>query len=109
MKWRLFALAATLLCCQFPLAGQAQQPAGAPGVAAAAQPHPPPRARTPPRREPPGGAPPAEPHPAPSAAPAGPTVYNVEVIVFRANSTLGTPEDWNSEAARAPAVPVAAD
>jgi hypothetical protein len=52
---------------------------------------------------------PPEPHPAPAAAPAGPTVYNVEVIVFRTNSTLGTPEDWTSEAARAPAVPVAAE
>jgi hypothetical protein len=51
----------------------------------------------------------AEPHPAAAAAPAGATVYNVEVIIFRTNSTLGTPENWAAEAAQAPAVPVAAD
>jgi hypothetical protein len=54
-------------------------------------------------------APPAEPHPAPAAAPAGATVYNVEVIVFRTNTALGAPEDWASEAARAPAVPAAGE
>ena len=41
--------------------------------------------------------------------PAGPTIYNVEVIVFRTNATLGTAENWSSEAARAPSVPVAAE
>jgi hypothetical protein len=38
---------------------------------------------------------------APPAAPAaGPlnTVYNIEIIVFRATSALGAPEDWSTEA-----------
>src|SRR5690348_1756089 len=41
-------------------------------------------------------APPA----APPAAPAGPgsTVYNIEIIVFRATNALGAPEDWSAEA-----------
>jgi hypothetical protein len=51
----------------------------------------------------------AEPHPAPAAAPVGATVYNIEIIVFRTNSTLGSPENWSAEAAAAPAVPVAGD
>ncbi|HEY4340842.1 MAG TPA: CsiV family protein [Steroidobacteraceae bacterium] len=79
MRLRDFCLAACLFSCQLWGISQAQQPA------------------------------PAEPHPAPAAAPAGPTVYNVEVIVFRTNATLGTPEDWSGEAARAPAVPAAAE
>lgn len=52
---------------------------------------------------------PAEPHPLPAAAPAGAAVYNVEVIVFRANASLGSPENWSVEAAQAPAVPLAED
>jgi hypothetical protein len=38
--------------------------------------------------------------PAPAAAPAGPgsTVYNIEIIVFRATSAAGGPEDWSAEA-----------
>jgi len=38
--------------------------------------------------------------PAPAAAPSGPgsTVYNIEIIVFRATSALGGPEDWSAEA-----------
>jgi Peptidoglycan-binding protein, CsiV len=54
----------------------------------------------------------AEPHPVPSTAPpapSGPTVYNVEVIVFRITSALGSPENWGAEAAEAPALPAAAD
>jgi Peptidoglycan-binding protein, CsiV len=86
MRLRDFCLAACLFWCQPWGTSLAQQAAPATGV-----------------------MPPPEPHPAPSAAPAGPTVYNVEVIVFRTNSTLGTPEDWSNEAARAPAVPVAAE
>ena len=37
---------------------------------------------------------------APAAAPSGPgsTVYNIEIIVFRATSALGGPEDWSAEA-----------
>ena len=35
--------------------------------------------------------------PAPPAAP-GSTVYNIEIIVFRATSALGGPEDWSAEA-----------
>jgi hypothetical protein len=40
-----------------------------------------------------------EPAPGP-AAPSGPgnTVYNIEIIVFRATSALGGPEDWSAEA-----------
>lgn len=34
--------------------------------------------------------------PATPAAPAG-TVYNIEIIVFRANSAAGSAEDWSSE------------
>jgi Peptidoglycan-binding protein, CsiV len=86
MRLRDFCLAACLFSCQLWGSSLAQQAAPAAGV-----------------------APPPEPHPAPAAAPAGPTVYNVEVIVFRTNSTLGTPEDWSGEAARAPAVPAAAE
>jgi Peptidoglycan-binding protein, CsiV len=65
-----------------------------------------------PAQQPPAGAEvvvPPEPHPAPQAAPAGPMVYNVEVIVFRSNTALGSPEDWMSEAQHAPAVPMASD
>ncbi len=51
----------------------------------------------------------SEPHPAAAAVPAGPGVYNVELIVFRTNSTLGSPENWAAETAQAPAVPAAAD
>ena len=87
MKLRDLLLAACLLAC--PLCGNQ------PGAAA-----PPPR---------PAVVTPPEPHPAPAAAPAGPAVYNVEVIVFRTNAALGSPENWAAEAARAPAVPVAAD
>ena len=35
--------------------------------------------------------------PAPPAAP-GNTVYNIEIIVFRATSALGGPEDWGAQA-----------
>lgn len=56
-----------------------------------------------------GVAPAPEPHPAAAAAPVGPPVYNIELIVFRTNSTLGSPENWSTEATQAPAVPVAGD
>lgn len=48
----------------------------------------------------------------PGTAPAqqaSPAVYNVEVIVFRATTTLGSPENWGVQAAQAPPVPVATD
>lgn len=51
----------------------------------------------------------SEPHPAASAAPAGPTAYNVEIIVFRTTATLGSPENWSVETAQAAAAPTAAD
>jgi Peptidoglycan-binding protein, CsiV len=86
MRLRDFLTAACLLSCLLSGTSLAQQAASAPGVVL-----------------------PPEPHPAPAAAPAGPTVYNVEVIVFRTNAALGSPEDWNVEAAQAPAVPLAAD
>lgn len=35
---------------------------------------------------------------APATAPA--TVYNVEIIIFRANQALGGPENWSAQAAR---------
>jgi len=92
MRLRDFALAACLCSCQLWATGHAQQPSSA-ALAPPAEPHP------------------AEPHPAPSSAPvpSGPTVYNVEVIVFRTNSTLGSPENWSAEAAQAPGVPVGAE
>jgi hypothetical protein len=86
MRLRDLCLAACLFACQPWGTSVAQQAAPAAAVAL-----------------------PPEPHPAPAAVPAGPTVYNVEVIVFRTNATLGTPEDWSNEAARAPAVPAAAE
>ncbi len=51
----------------------------------------------------------SEPHPAAAAVPAGPSVYNVELIIFRTNATLGSPENWSAETAQAPAAPSAAD
>jgi len=39
----------------------------------------------------------AAPAPAPASAP-GSNVYNIEIIVFRATSALGGPEDWSAEA-----------
>jgi hypothetical protein len=42
-------------------------------------------------------APPAAPAPAPPPGP-GSTVYNIEIIVFRATSALGGAEDWSAEA-----------
>lgn len=86
MRLRDIALAACLLACLPCSFSLAQQAASAPGVVA-----------------------PPEPHPLPAAPAAGPNVYNVEVIVFRANSTLGSPENWSVEAAQAPAAPVAED
>ena len=38
-----------------------------------------------------------EPAPAPAPGP-GSTVYNIEIIVFRATSALGGPEDWGAQA-----------
>jgi hypothetical protein len=86
MKARAFFLAVSVLGCQLWATSMAQQAVPAPGVAAA-----------------------PEPHPAAAAAPATPGVYNIEVIVFRTNSTLGSPENWSAEAAQAPAAPSAAD
>jgi len=36
--------------------------------------------------------------PAPGATSPGGTVYNIEIIVFRATSALGAPENWGAEA-----------
>ena len=44
-----------------------------------------------------------------AAAPVGATVYNVEIIVFRTTASLGSPENWAEEAARAPPAAVASD
>ena len=44
-----------------------------------------------------------------TAAPAGATVYNVEIIVFRTTASLGSPENWAEETARAPPVAAASD
>jgi len=41
--------------------------------------------------------PPAPPAPAAAAAPGG-TVYNIEIIVFRAVAALGAAENWSAEA-----------
>ncbi len=57
----------------------------------------------------PAAANPVEPHPLAAAAPAGPSVYNVELIVFRTTATLGSPENWSVETAQAPVVPTGAD
>jgi hypothetical protein len=86
MKTRALVLAACLLWCALRGTSVAQQASPAPGVTA-----------TP------------EPHPAAAATPAAPGVYNVEVIVFRTNATLGSPENWSAETAQAPAAPSAAD
>jgi hypothetical protein len=85
MKLRDFALAACLLGCPLWETGQAQQAASAPLAA------------------------PAEPHPAPAAVPVGPAVYNVELIIFRTNANLGSPENWTTETAQAPTAPSGAD
>jgi hypothetical protein len=62
------------------------------GVAAAAQApvNPPAPAGT-------AAAPAAQAPPAAQALPPGTPIYNVEIIVFRALSALGPPEDWNLE------------
>lgn len=86
MRLRDLALVACLLSCQMWTPSVAQQASSAPGVAA-----------------------PAEPHPLPAAAAAGPGVYNVEIIIFRANSTVGSAENWGAEASQAPAVPTNAE
>jgi hypothetical protein len=47
----------------------------------------------------PSEEPPAASATAPALPPApGNTVYNIEIIVFRATSALGGPEDWSAEA-----------
>ena len=86
MKLRDVLVAACLLSCPLSGTSLAQQAASSPAVVTA-----------------------PEPHPAPAAAASGPAVYNVEVIVFRTNAALGSPENWAAEAAQAPAVPAAAD
>jgi hypothetical protein len=85
MRLRDLALVACLLSCQPWAATLAQQASSAPGV-----------------------APVSEPHPLPAAPAVAAGVYNVEIIVFRTNSTLGSPENWAAEASQAPAVPVSA-
>lgn len=57
----------------------------------------------------PAVAPAAEPHPLPAAAPPTAGVYNVEIIIFRALASVGSPENWGAEATQAPAVPASAD
>ena len=78
-------------------------------------------AQQPPPGQPPAAPPPAAQAPAAPAAPAPPraTVYNVELVIFRANAALGVAEDWSLESpgdlsahaegeTEAPAVPTAA-
>ena len=78
-------------------------------------------AQQPPPGQPPAAPPPAAQAPAAPAAPAPPraTVYNVELVIFRANAALGAAEDWSLESpgdlsahaegeTEAPAVPTAA-
>ncbi len=86
MRLKDFALAACLFSYQIWGTGLAQQTASAPAVVA-----------------------PPEPHPAATGAPAGPTAYNVEIIVFRTTATLGSPENWSVETAQAAAAPTGAD
>ncbi len=81
MKLRDFALAACLFGCQLSGSSAAQQAASEPHPSAAAV----------------------------AAVPAGPAVYNVELIIFRTNATLGSPENWSAETAQAPAAPTGAD
>ena len=85
MRLRDLVLAACLLSCQLT-STLAQQASSAPGV-----------------------APVPEPHPLPATAAAGPGVYNIEIIIFLANSTLGSPENWSTEVSQAPAIPVSAE
>jgi hypothetical protein len=86
MRLRDFALAVCLFGCQLWGTGLAQQTSSAPAAAS-----------------------PSEPHPAAGAVPVGPSVYNIELIVFRTNATLGAPENWSAETAQAPGAPTAAD
>lgn len=81
MKLRDFALAACLIGCQLAGSSPAQQAASEPHPTAAAV----------------------------AAVPAGPSVYNVELIIFRTNVALGSPENWSAETAQAPAAPTGAD
>jgi hypothetical protein len=80
----LFALAA-LACCA--LSWSAAAPAAPASVAPPAAP---PSA--------PSAQPSAPSAPAPATPTPGNTVYNIEVIVFRATSALGPPEEWSAEA-----------
>jgi hypothetical protein len=86
MRLRDLALMACLFSCLPGPASLAQQASSAPGV-----------------------TPVPEPHPLPAAAPVGPGVYNVEIIIFRTNSALGSPENWGAEASQAPAVPTSGE
>jgi hypothetical protein len=81
MRLRDLALAACLFGCQLAGSSPAQQAASEPHPAAAAV----------------------------AAVPAGPAVYNVELIIFRTNATLGSPENWSAETAQAPTAPTGAD
>lgn len=87
MRLQDLALVACLLCAAPGANVLAQQTASAPSVAPA-----------------------AEPHPLPAAAPVtGAGVYNVEIIIFRALASVGSPENWGAEATQAPAVPASSD
>jgi hypothetical protein len=51
-----------------------------------------------------GAAAPSEAQEATAAAVPAATVYNIEIIVFRANGTLGGAEDWSAETGAAPRI-----
>jgi Peptidoglycan-binding protein, CsiV len=84
--------AASVLLTGTPLVAAQEAPAKTPATAPASPPASAPAAA-------PASAPAAAPASAPAAAPAvGGAVYNIEIIVFRATSALGGPEDWSAEA-----------
>ena len=88
----LFGLAALAGCTLSWSAAPAAPAAPAPPAAPpAAPPNAPPAA-------PPGAAPGAPSASAPATPTPGNPVYNVEIIVFRATSALGPPEEWSAEA-----------
>ena len=98
-----------VLCALLPAIGEpsfAQTPRAAPSARLAQKPATPPPANaaaTASQEAATANGAAATPNGAAAATPGaanGPPVYYIEMIVFRASSALGTPEDWNSETAR---------
>jgi hypothetical protein len=79
LRTLILVLAAAVLLAGAALAGAQQTPAAAPTQ------------QTPTQQTP------TQQTPAPAPAPGG-AVYNIEIIVFRATTALGGPEDWSAEA-----------